>query len=62
MRWDEIYLISTLVSDHDKETSMVGFDAICDEGWYSRIQLFPHDVYIYEYGYRCALEVDVYMI
>jgi hypothetical protein len=37
-------LVSTLVSDHDEETSMVGFNAICDECWYPRVQLFPHDV------------------
>jgi hypothetical protein len=38
-------LISSLVTDHDEETSMVGFDAICDECWYPRVQLFPHDEY-----------------
>jgi hypothetical protein len=37
-------LISTLVSDHNEEASMIGFDAICDECWNPWVQLFPHDV------------------
>lgn len=34
------HLISAPIADHYKERPMVGFDAICDEGWYSRVELF----------------------
>jgi len=50
-------LISSLVSDHDEETSMVGFNAICDECWYPRVQLFPHDVYALQgIGYMLSMK------